>query len=61
MILEDKACAFDRADQLASELCIVRPELRGRSCVIRVMDENGREIYRTPIDAISISSAGNQR
>ena len=52
MLEADKGCAFDRADQLASELCIVRPELRGRSCVIRVMDENGRELYRTPIDAI---------
>jgi hypothetical protein len=25
MILEDYECAFDRADQLASELSIVRP------------------------------------
>ena len=60
MVLEDTACAFDKADQLASELCIVRPELRSRGCVISVMDENGQEIYRTPIDAISFSNAANK-
>ena len=52
MILEDSACAFDKADQLASELCIVRPELRRRGCVIRVSDGDGQELYRTPIDAM---------
>ena len=28
MILEDTGIAIDKADNLASELCIVRPELR---------------------------------
>jgi len=60
MILEDFACAFDKADQLASELCIVRPELRSRGCVIRVSDENGQELYRTPIDAIPFSKAASK-
>ena len=28
MILEDTGIAIDKADNLASELCVVRPELR---------------------------------
>jgi hypothetical protein len=52
MILEDLAVASDRADQLASELCTVRPELRSRGCAIRVTDDDGNELYRTPLDAI---------
>jgi hypothetical protein len=56
MILEDFAAASDRADQLAAELYIVRPELRGRECAIRVTDESGGELYRTPIDAVPVFS-----
>jgi hypothetical protein len=56
MILEDCDCAFDKADQLASQLSIVRPELRRRGCVVRVSDGDGKEVYRTPIDAIPFSS-----
>jgi hypothetical protein len=52
MILEDVDGASDRADQLAAELYIVRPELRGCNCAIRVTDEGGGELYRTPIDAV---------
>lgn len=52
MILEDFDAALDRADQLAAELYIVRPELRGCECAIRVTDEGGGEFYRTPIDAV---------
>ena len=50
MILEDVSVASDRADALASELHIIKPELRSRNCAVRVMDENDNEIYRTPLD-----------
>ena len=53
MILENIAVAADRADQLADELHIVRPELRSRHCVIRVTNGDGNELYRTPIDPVS--------
>jgi hypothetical protein len=52
MILENIAVAADRADQLADELDIVRPELRSRHCVIRVTNGDGNELYRTPIDRV---------
>jgi hypothetical protein len=52
MILEDTQIAFDKADCLATELSIVRPELRSRGCTIRVTDAENRELYRTPLDAI---------
>jgi hypothetical protein len=61
MILEDYECAFDRADQLASELSIVRPELRRRGCVVRVSDGDGKEVYRTPIDAIPFGPDAKKR
>ena len=32
LILEDLELASDRAEQLACELCIVRPELKARLC-----------------------------
>ena len=53
MILENIAVAADRADQLANELHIVRPELHSRHCVIRVTNGDGNELYRTPIDPVS--------
>ena len=52
MILEDFHAASDRADQLAAELFVVRPELRGCGCAIRVTDDDGEELYRTPLDAL---------
>jgi hypothetical protein len=61
MILEDCDCAFDKADQLASQLSIVRPELRRRGCVVRVSDGDGKEVDRTPIDAIPFSSDAKKR
>ena len=57
MILEDLATAADRADQLADELCIVRPELRLRGCAIRVTDDGEKEVYRTPLDTMSSGHA----
>ena len=50
MILEDTEIAIDKADSLASELCIVRPELRSRGCAVRVTDADSEEFHRTPID-----------
>src|SRR5258705_7724260 len=52
MILEDTENAIDKADSLAGELCIVRPELRSRGCAVRVTDEDSNELYRTPVDLI---------
>ena len=54
MILEDIAVASDRADQLADELYIIRPELRSRDGAIRVTDGDGKELYRTPIDPVVV-------
>ena len=50
MILEDAEIAIDKAESLASELCIVRPELRSRGCAVRITDGERNELYRIPID-----------
>jgi hypothetical protein len=52
MILEGTEIAIDKADSLASELCVVRPELRSTGCAVRVTDGDSNELYRTPIDPI---------
>jgi hypothetical protein len=52
MILEDTHIAFDKADCLATELSIVRPELRMRGCAVRVTDGENTELYRTPLDPV---------
>ena len=52
MILEDTEIAIDKADSLASELCIARPELRARGYTVRVTDADCNEFYRTPVDLI---------
>jgi hypothetical protein len=52
MILEDTEIAFDKADCLASELFLARPELRSRSCAVRVTDGKSKEIYRIPLDPL---------
>ena len=52
MILEDTENAIDKADSLASELCIVRPELRSRGYAVRVTDGDSNEFYRTPVDPV---------
>ena len=51
LILEDLELASDRADQLACELCLVRPELKAKGCAVRVTADN-REVYRTPLDPV---------
>ena len=52
MILENTETAIDKADSLASELCIVRPELCSTACAVRVTDGDSNEFYRTPVDPI---------
>jgi hypothetical protein len=51
-ILEDTQIAFEKADSLASELYIVRPELPWRGCAVRLTDGENKELYRTPLDPI---------
>jgi hypothetical protein len=47
MILEDTQIAFDKADCLANEISIVRPELLSRGCAVRVTDsKTGNSIVR---------------
>ena len=50
MILEDEAGARDRADSLARELRIARPELEGKGCFVRVTDESANQSHRAPLD-----------
>jgi hypothetical protein len=52
LILEDLSVATDRAEQLASELCVVMPELMTKSCAVRVTDSDDKELYRTPLNPI---------
>jgi hypothetical protein len=50
MILEDTQIAFEKAESLASELSVVRPELRSKGCAVRVIGWENRELYRAPLD-----------
>ena len=52
MILENTDYAIDKADSLASELCIVRPELCSTGCAVRVTDGDSNELYRTPVELV---------
>jgi hypothetical protein len=52
MILENTEVAFEKAESLASELSVVRPDLRSRGCAVRVTDYDKRELYRTPLDPV---------
>jgi hypothetical protein len=52
MILEDLATASDRADALASELRILKPELLSEQSFVRVVDQKDHEIYRTPLSPV---------
>lgn len=52
LILENLEVAADRADQLAVELSIVRPELKVIGCAVRVIGAGNTELYRTPINPI---------
>jgi hypothetical protein len=52
MILENAQGAIDKADSLASELSVARPELRRKGCAVRVIDGDSNELYRTPVDVV---------
>jgi len=52
MILESTRLASEKADCLASELLVVRPELRSRGCAVRVTDGDNKEFYRSPLDPV---------
>lgn len=52
LILEDLDVASDRAEQLARELRVVKPELRAKACAVRVTDGDSKELYRTPLDPV---------
>jgi len=52
MILEDAALASDRADVLAREIFMARPELQGKGCFVRVVDDEARELYRASIEPV---------
>jgi hypothetical protein len=53
MILENLDAARGRADRLAAELAILRPELR-RKGAVRVSDEDGTEVYRVSLDPVAV-------
>lgn len=52
LILENVELAADRADQLATELSIVHPELREKACSVRVTSSANTEVYRRPLDPV---------
>jgi hypothetical protein len=52
MILENTDSAIDKADCLANELCVVRPELCSKGCAVRVTDGDSNELYRTPVELL---------
>jgi hypothetical protein len=61
MILEDTQIAFEKADSLASELYVVRPELRSRGCTVRLTDGENTELYRTPLDPVPTWATARRR
>ncbi|MET4072717.1 hypothetical protein ABID58_007547 [Bradyrhizobium sp. S3.2.6] len=52
LILENIEVASDRADQLATELSIVHPDLKAKGCAVRVTRPDNAEVYRTPLDPV---------
>jgi hypothetical protein len=61
LILEDLKLASDRADQLANERSIVRPELKARDCAICITDQENRELLRRPLDPIPAWTRAHRR
>ena len=55
MILEDPAAASERADRLIGEISILRPQLRSLRCFVGVTEDEGKEVYRTPLDAETLA------
>jgi hypothetical protein len=52
MILENTDGAVEKAESLASELSVARPDLRSRGCAVRVTDCENKELYRLPLDPL---------
>jgi len=52
MILENTDDAIDKAASLASELCVVCPELCSTGCTVRVTDGDSNEVYRTSVELV---------
>jgi hypothetical protein len=52
MILENVDGARNRADDLADELRLAKPELDRKRSYVRVMNEGDEEVYRTPLEAV---------
>jgi hypothetical protein len=52
LILEDLDVASDRAQQLATQLSTVLPELKTRGCAVRATDSDSKKLYRTQLDPI---------
>ncbi|MDA9393109.1 hypothetical protein WN73_21600 [Bradyrhizobium sp. CCBAU 45394] len=52
LILENIELATDRADQLATELSVVYPELKAKGCSVRVTSAENTELYRRPLDPV---------
>lgn len=50
MILENVEGARDRAEALARELRLARPDLEGKRCYVRVIDDASAEVFRTSLD-----------
>jgi hypothetical protein len=50
MILENVEGARDRAEALARELRQARPDLEGKRCYVRVVDDSSAEVFRTPLE-----------
>ncbi|MDA9503971.1 hypothetical protein XI09_04045 [Bradyrhizobium sp. CCBAU 11386] len=50
LILENIELAVDRAEQLATELSIVHPELKAKGCAVRVISVENTELYRRPLN-----------
>ena len=49
MILENAEGAIDKANSLANELSLARPELLETGYAIRVTDEKSEELYRASV------------
>jgi hypothetical protein len=50
MILENAEGARDRAEALAQELRLARPDLEGKRCYVRVTDDASEEVFRTSLE-----------
>jgi hypothetical protein len=52
MILENWDAAAERADSLAGELAILRPDLKEKGCSVRVVNDDDQEVYRISLNPV---------